>query len=340
MKRISILLYFVVFTICCIGQVNSNKLRFRNNGEFRILQFTDCHYKYGKSASEDCITLIETMTMIEDVDLIVFTGDNVYADNVQKALNELFRPVHVTNIPFIVIFGNHDHQFDMTQEEQWDFIRTYANNCQPDRPVNSTYPDFVIPIYSNKGDKISQLIYNFDTHAGYKVRDISRYDWLSFDQIAWYRQQSKRYTRENGGNPLPSISFIHIPIPEYTEAYNYYSMGGRKDKTIPGVIGTKKENVSCPKLNSGFFKSVLDCGDIRAIFCGHDHNNDFALTWHNILLAYGRFSGGNTVYNDLGKNGARIIVLHENSKRIDTYIRLVNGDAINRCVYPDDFEGF
>ena len=90
MKRISTLFYFVVFTICCVGQVNSNKLRFRNNGEFRILQFTDCHYKYGKSASEDCITLIETMTMIEDVDLIVFTGDNVYADNEQKALNELF----------------------------------------------------------------------------------------------------------------------------------------------------------------------------------------------------------------------------------------------------------
>ncbi|MCI6196880.1 MAG: metallophosphoesterase [Prevotella sp.] len=340
MKKIPSFIFLFIISICCIAQENDNKLRFRKNGEFKILQFTDCHYKWAKSASEDCLTLIESMTLIEDVDLIVFTGDNVYANHVEDALNDLFRRIRITNIPFIVIFGNHDHQFDMTQNEQWDFFRTYTNNCQPDRPANSTYPDFVVPIYSSKGDRISQLIYNFDTHAGYKTRQISRYDWLWFDQIVWYRQQSKRYTRENGGTPIPSISFIHIPIPEYAEAYDFYSRGKKNEKAIPGVIGTKKENVSCPKLNSGFFKSILECGDIRAIFCGHDHNNDFALTWHNILLAYGRFSGGNTVYNDLGKNGARLIVLHENSNKIDTYIRLVNGDVINNCVYPDDFEGF
>ena len=50
------------------------------------------------------------------------------ATNVEDALNDLFRRIRITNIPFIVIFGNHDHQFDMTQNEQWDFFRTYTNN--------------------------------------------------------------------------------------------------------------------------------------------------------------------------------------------------------------------
>ena len=35
--------------------------------------------------------------------------------------------------------------------------------------------------------------------------------------------------------------------------------------------------------------------------------------WKNILLAYGRYTGGNTVYNHL-PNGARIIVLDEGAR--------------------------
>ena len=47
---------------------------------------------------------------------------------------------------------------------------------------------------------------------------------------------------------------------------------------------------------------------------GHDHDNDYAVMWKGILLAYGRFTGGNTEYNHL-PNGARIIVLDEGAAR-------------------------
>lgn len=36
------------------------------------------------------------------------------------------------------------------------------------------------------------------------------------------------------------------------------------------------------------------------MFVGHDHNNDYAVAYKEVLLAYGRYTGGNTVYNDLG----------------------------------------
>ena len=86
MKKIPSFIFLFIISICCIAQENDNKLRFRKNGEFKILQFTDCHYKWAKSASEDCLTLIESMTLIEDVDLIVFTGDNVYANHVEDEI--------------------------------------------------------------------------------------------------------------------------------------------------------------------------------------------------------------------------------------------------------------
>ncbi len=60
------------------------------------------------------------------------------------------------------------------------------------------------------------------------------------------------------------------------------------------------------------------------MFVGHDHNNnDYAVAYKEVLLAYGRYTGGNTVYNDLASNGARVIVLREGERKFDTYIRLL-----------------
>ena len=58
------------------------------------------------------------------------------------------------------------------------------------------------------------------------------------------------------------------------------------------------------------FAAMKEAGDVMGMFVGHDHDNDYAVMWKDILLAYGRFTGGNTEYNHL-PNGARIIVLDE-----------------------------
>jgi hypothetical protein len=76
--------------------------------------------------------------------------------------------------------------------------------------------------------------------------------------------------------------------------------------------------------------------DILGIFVGHDHDNDYAVDWKGILLAYGRYTGGNTVYNNLA-NGARVIELTEGEKGFKTWIRLKNDEIINKISYPADF---
>ena len=60
------------------------------------------------------------------------------------------------------------------------------------------------------------------------------------------------------------------------------------------------------------------------VFVGHDHDDDYAVSWKGILLAYGRYTGGNTVYNHL-TNGARVIELDENANSFRTWIRLKEG---------------
>ena len=81
---------------------------------------------------------------------------------------------------------------------------------------------------------------------------------------------------------------------------------------------------------------VVLTGDVMGVFVGHDHDNDYAVMWHGILLAYGRYTGGNTVYNHL-PNGARVIVLKEGQRTFDTWIDLAGGQQVNRSTYPDSF---
>lgn len=85
------------------------------------------------------------------------------------------------------------------------------------------------------------------------------------------------------------------------------------------------------------FTSVKECGDVMGIFVGHDHDNDYAVAYKEVLLAYGRYTGGKTVYNDLSSNGARVIVLHEGERRFDTYIRVANNEMESFVTFPNSF---
>lgn len=67
----------------------------------------------------------------------------------------------------------------------------------------------------------------------------------------------------------------------------------------------------------------------------NDHDNDYAVMWKGILLAYGRYSGGNTVYNHL-PNGARVIELNEGTRTFSSWIRL-KGEVVDKVVYPSGF---
>ena len=92
-----------------------------------------------------------------------------------------------------------------------------------------------------------------------------------------------------------------------------------------------------PSFNTGMFTAMMEAGDVMATFVGHDHDNDYTVMWHDILLGYGRYSGGNTVYNHL-THGARVIILKEGLREFDTYIREINGSCVNHATYPTSWK--
>ncbi len=84
------------------------------------------------------------------------------------------------------------------------------------------------------------------------------------------------------------------------------------------------------------FAAMKECGDVMGVFCGHDHDDDYSLMYYHVLLAHGRFSGGNTVYNHL-RNGARVIVLKEGQRSLDTWIRERGGQVVDKTSYPSSY---
>ena len=83
---------------------------------------------------------------------------------------------------------------------------------------------------------------------------------------------------------------------------------------------------------------MLEAGDVMGIFAGHDHVNDYVVPWKGILLGYGRYTGGKTVYCDVPwGNGARIIELTEGERSIESWVRTKGGRIDNRFVFPKDF---
>lgn len=326
MKRILFFLFLMGMGLISL-YAQKIDLKFNKAGEFKIVQFTDVHFKYGNPASDIALERIDEVLEAERPDLVVLTGDVIYASPADKGMRTVLERISAHNVPFVVTFGNHDDEQGMTRTQLYDIIRSVPGCLMPDRGEQVS-PDYTLMVQSSDDNGgHAAVLYFFDSHSYSKLKDVKGYDWLTFDQVENYRRQSASFTEANGGKPLPALSFFHIPLPEYNQA------ASSEDAIL---IGTRMEKACAPTLNTGMFTAMKEAGDVMGVFVGHDHDNDYAVMWHGILLAYGRYTGGNTVYNHL-PNGARVIVLKEGQRTFDTWIDLAGGQQVNRSTYPDSF---
>ena len=311
--------------LMCIGQAFAqNTLRFKK-GLFKIVQITDLHYKLGVKASEQGLACVREMVETEKPDLVVVTGDIIYSAPADSTLSVVLKTFAQLGVPFCMTFGNHDYDFKTPAVALYNQMQKTPNCVMPVLQGKNT--DYSLPILSSNGKRTAAVLYCIDTHNKPAIGGIGGYQWISHNQITWYRQRSMVYKQKNGGRPVPSLAFLHIPLPEF----NYAT-----DNTQCPMYGSRLEKAYSPSLNSGMFASIKEMGDIMGAFCGHDHDNDYAVSYFNVLLAHGRFSGGNTEYNHL-KSGARVIVLKEGKREFDTWIREVGGNVLYRTTYPKSY---
>lgn len=317
-------------------QQEAKVLRFDSTGKFKIVQFTDTHIsgargeemnaQQAQEAGEQLLNDIGAILDKEKPDLVVFTGDIVYTPDMSY-WPRLFKPVEDRKIPWTAVFGNHDKELSGKEnKELMKLVLSYPHAVGEPGPENlGAGGNFVLPIRSAINEQTKATLYFLDS-GDYTHNDaLGQYAWITFDQIAWFRQQVATQSQANGGQPLPALAFFHIPLPEYNEVGQFGP-----------VIGDRFEEPCNPKINSGFFAALLETKSVMGCFVGHDHINDTIGNVRGIALAYGRKTGWFTYHKQ--PSGARIIELTEGMRTFNTWITTGDGNKQFLAHWPDDLQ--
>lgn len=293
----------------------SREFRYGPDGKFRILQITDTHHIAGDPRSDRALENVRAMMKMEKPDFIIHTGDIMYATPAEVSTREILEPFSGSGIPWAIVLGNHDGQFDLSRSEVYELIRSLPG-C-----INSPAPEGITgdsnDVFTLCGAKGTEMVfYLFDTGNYLTMAGRPGYEYIHHDQIGWYRAHSEAFRKEAGGTPVPSFAFMHIPVREYFDAVK------------AGTLTGHAEEDPCPSnYNSGFVLNALEMGDIKAIVSGHEHDCDFVSQLDGLYYIYGRYSGGDCEYNHLGLSGARIFEFTEGKEGFRTYVRYVDGSV-------------
>eukprot|EP01132_Coremiostelium_polycephalum_P005825 gene5825-7249_t len=266
-------------------------------------------------------------------DLPIFEHDrSIY----NSSWDRLTLPMRKKYIPWAIIFGNHDgeglmNSFEissMDQEYELSYTRHGPNTI-------SGESNYVLEIFSSSNStdgQIGALIYMFDSDTK-GCGENGSWGCIQPDQVQWYREQSQMY------NHTQSVAFVHVPPIEVIDLWNNYQ-----------VWGDFGDSGSCCFYTdfSKFVDTMVEIGDIKGLYFGHDHRNDYHGNYHGIDMGYGRKSGFGS-YSSKYPEGARVIELTELSAfnessspsstiTLKTWIRTMDGKRDDQKIHRPSFQ--
>lgn len=294
-------------------------LRYRSDGTFKIVQFTDVHWKNGEPEDQRTKRLMEQIIADEQPDLIVFTGDVIESLCCKDPIQSFLDAVAVAeecSIPWATVFGNHDCEGNVTKEQLMKVQLEYSGALFEAGPSDvDGVGNYIVQVSDSNGDTAAAL-YFLDSGAYSELPSVPGYDWIRESQVEWYRSQSQELQQLHEGVPVPSLAFFHIPLPEYRQVWNQNT-----------CYGHRYEKVQAPRLNSGLFAAMVESGGMMGTFCGHDHINDYVGELNGIQLCYGRATGYKTYGRWLYSRGARVIQLQQGGG-FTTWLRLASREKV------------
>lgn len=321
-------------------------LRFGRDGRFKIVQFNDT--QDDEHVDRRTIELMNKVLDAEEPDFVVLNGDNISGGcedrrAMKQAMNNVILPMESRRIPWAVTFGNHDEDSTpdggLDEEDQLGFYRKYALNRNKPTPKGVTGSgncNLLIQRSDKSGPAFNLFLIDSGRYAPERIagQDLEGYptwDWIRMNQVGWYTETSKQVERA-AGRVVPALLFIHIPLWEHRFMW-WGSVDSRTEEDHARAVerhrieGERNED-ECPgPFNSGMFSAILDRGDVKGVFCGHDHINTYSGSYYGVLLGYGG-SAGFGAYGLDGEErnrlrGARVFELDENADDVLVSTRMV-----------------
>lgn len=268
----------------------STPLKFRKDGQLRILQLADLHMSTGYGicdkpalvpdtciADERTTELVNMVLDTENPDYVIFSGDQIFGSSSpdpETSLLKAVSPVLRRKLPFSMVWGNHDDDGPYDRHRLMNFALSLpgAHMTSPgeeDREMSnvSGVGNYIVEVEPYSSSYPALVLYFLDSHSKMLQAKQKGYDYIKPDQHEWMRSM---YTQEmqklKGYSKVPlSMAFFHIPLPEYRNV-DASRMAG----------GSHKEGVMAPIHNSGTL-DVLRELKVSVASVGHDHANDYCL---------------------------------------------------------------
>lgn len=307
-------------------------MRFNNEGKLRILMVSDIQ----EPPVYDKRTPVAFRALVEHVkpDLVILGGDICDGRKLKtyeelKAYLDVFTaPMEDLKIPFMHVYGNHDYDVDVPAEEQSKLYESYPMCISGRSPEGVPgVSNYAVHILAHDSDSVRFCIYAFDTHhknpelrqgvttesllLPNKYKNMKKWDIIRFEQQMWYWNHSKEL-EEKEGRRVQSMAVMHI-IP-HEAALTV------KNPTETGLKGEIEEILQCGVLNSGFFATVLQRGDIDIIAAGHSHEDTLDAVYGGIRFCLDG-SAGFSSYGIDEARGGRVFEINEDGT-YDTWMVL------------------
>lgn len=322
-----------------------NQLKFKDN-KFKIMLISDVQDKL--PIDERTIRCIEKIIEVEKPNFVFLNGDNCNGtipseEYFREYVEALTKPMEDKAIFWAHVFGNHDDEYIEDSKFGKDFQQSIYESmphCISQRGKKELpgVGNYILPIYDSEGDSLifniwalDSLTYINKSNPGNKLEKkyeilpnglagSTNYDFIKFKQIEWYYNESEQIEKEQG-EKVPGIMFFHMALPEHRLVV--------QNPEQTQMIGEANEEVCNAPINSGLFSAILERGDVRGVFVGHDHINDFVGNVYGVKLGFDGAIGynhygckGETEEEKHRLRGARIFEIEEcNPWEIKTYMR-------------------
>lgn len=318
----------MLFCIPAVASAQTNTLQF-TDGEFTILQISDP--QDDRYAAYDLINFVKLALEETKPDLVILSGDIVEdnragdfgiddenfregvevdtyeetLDNVKVATNNIFSIINDAKIPFAVAQGNNDYASGVTNEDWLKIYSSYEYSLTTDMSNDADGKiDFNLEILGSDG-KTAFNIWMMDNGR----------NGISEEQIAWYESQSNALAASNGGKPVPSILFQHIPVDDMGNLFeecNFWDEGaviegGKCYRLNQELADGYYVGAILPGQTTEQFKSWKKQGDILGAYFGHWHTAGWTGVWDGIELG---FTFG-CEFAKPAPYGIRVFTLHE-----------------------------
>ena len=314
-------------------------LRLRDDGSFNILQIADVHMgDLTTRANADAETLKavgDLLAFEPKVDLAVLSGDQLHAqdidDNATAYWDKLTGLLDSKGLPHTAILGNHDvepqHGKESAPGAKTNRTALIAHDAALARSYSVLGPSelwpaasvFVVDVLSHDPsiERPALQLVHLDSGGGDMPQEVHA------AQVAWFNRTLAARRAQWGF--VPALVFVHIPLPEVVGAWEEQRCFGDKDEDI-GPTDT----------NAGLFDAIQAAPEVRAVFSGHQHCNDFCCRFgaeRAVSLCYGRHSGagGYPCEGALEMWGSRVVevsTLSNGSLAFSTRVRLVDGRTV------------